>query len=464
MDRNKTSFILFVVFLFLLSFSILHFNVIKYNLNGGEEYRVDNLYFYMLCLIFLWSTCFLLIKISNKIFLNIELKNTVGINRITKINDAVTILIYTFGLIAYLIALEIKFTFYNIAIIIFIMLIAYSLRPLLMKLSKKEFLLKARSSKTGDWISLINKEGSKVFTGKIYNQDNKSIQLKTENNTLLVLNNSLLNQFIIENYKGIGKEVLFNIFFSLPTAVDFKRGKRILTAAVQNGLFAIFNDANNSVSVIINKVSERSIEYKISFTIIPWEKYSPEQVKDSIYCKILSHLEITGVVQTAHSNYFDVLKKIELFRYLDDTDLEFLLDKAIKKEFTSQSIIINQGDSANTMFVLIEGLLKVNIQHPDAKAIDVGIISPGEFFGEMSLFTGEKRTATVKALTDAVTIEITKDSVKELLTRRPELMNDIAETIAERQSVNLKAFDDYLNKKETFIQKFIAKIKAFFEI
>jgi CRP-like cAMP-binding protein len=69
----------------------------------------------------------------------------------------------------------------------------------------------------------------------------------------------------------------------------------------------------------------------------------------------------------------------------------------------------------------------------------VAVIQPGEFLGEMSLLTGEARSATVVALTDAVTWEITKAQMEPLLRSDPPFAAVLARTLAERQARNARA-------------------------
>ena len=66
-------------------------------------------------------------------------------------------------------------------------------------------------------------------------------------------------------------------------------------------------------------------------------------------------------------------------------------------------------------------------------------LGPGEFFGEMSLLTGEPRSATVKASCESVAYEITKANMEELFASRPEIAESISRAVAERQLQNVEA-------------------------
>jgi hypothetical protein len=63
-----------------------------------------------------------------------------------------------------------------------------------------------------------------------------------------------------------------------------------------------------------------------------------------------------------------------------------------------------------------------------------------------------------------VVLEITKESLKEILNKKTGLINAFSEVIVERQNNNFKKIDNFLNRKEPFIQEFTAKIKSFFDL
>ena len=57
----------------------------------------------------------------------------------------------------------------------------------------------------------------------------------------------------------------------------------------------------------------------------------------------------------------------------------------------------------------------------------------GDFFGEMSLLTGEPRRATVRAATAAVLYELSRDTVASLIERRPDVADVLSRAVAERK-------------------------------
>ncbi len=62
----------------------------------------------------------------------------------------------------------------------------------------------------------------------------------------------------------------------------------------------------------------------------------------------------------------------------------------------------------------------------------VATLGAGDFFGEMSLLTGELRRATVRSATPAVIYELSRDTVARLIERRPDVADVLSRAVAER--------------------------------
>ncbi len=59
---------------------------------------------------------------------------------------------------------------------------------------------------------------------------------------------------------------------------------------------------------------------------------------------------------------------------------------------------------------------------PNGERLDLAVLYPNEFFGEMSFLTGKSRTATVETAEEAVILEVTEDQLRDLINRRPRVL------------------------------------------
>jgi len=90
-----------------------------------------------------------------------------------------------------------------------------------------------------------------------------------------------------------------------------------------------------------------------------------------------------------------------------------------ERTFAPNEIIIREGDTANSMFFLLEGKAQVIINHRTADERLVSTLHPGDMFGEMALFLDEPRSATIIALGDTTAFEIHRDTVEAFISRNP---------------------------------------------
>jgi predicted acylesterase/phospholipase RssA/CRP-like cAMP-binding protein len=100
--------------------------------------------------------------------------------------------------------------------------------------------------------------------------------------------------------------------------------------------------------------------------------------------------------------------------------------------------LIKQGDEGADYFLLVNGRLRVFIEN-NGRVVFSTSIYPGEGIGEMSLITGEPRTATVRAKVDSRLIRFSSETFRKLMMRRPDAALGIVRTIVHRlRDANLK--------------------------
>jgi CPA2 family monovalent cation:H+ antiporter-2 len=92
--------------------------------------------------------------------------------------------------------------------------------------------------------------------------------------------------------------------------------------------------------------------------------------------------------------------------------------------------VIRAGDVGNEMFFISSGAVEVLIP---GRKIHLG---PGDFFGEMALLTGARRTADVTAIDYCLFLVITKEDFDRFIARHPELRQRLDEVAAERAEMN----------------------------
>ena len=164
-----------------------------------------------------------------------------------------------------------------------------------------------------------------------------------------------------------------------------------------------------------------------------------------------------------------ILRQQPLFRCLNDHQLDSLLPRGRVVHFGRDEKLIHQGASADSMFVLVDGEATVVVER-NGVSKPVASLRSGDCFGEMSLLTGEPRSATVIAQTDCEVVEIGKAVLAKSLKDNPDLLAQLSELLARRQLENdgLLASDTETSiiraQQSQYAEGFVQKLRAFFEL
>jgi small-conductance mechanosensitive channel/CRP-like cAMP-binding protein len=162
------------------------------------------------------------------------------------------------------------------------------------------------------------------------------------------------------------------------------------------------------------------------------------------------------------------LRRIELFNKLTDEERRELAMSLRAAPFVRGEAMTKQGAQAHWLYLIIEGEAEVYVAI-DGKSEKVATLRAGDYFGEMGLMTGEPRTATVVARTDAKCYRLDKDAFKDIIQRRPEIAEDISHTLARRR-VELEAIREELNEEVIRLRmrhaqnEFLSRIREFFRL
>ena len=109
---------------------------------------------------------------------------------------------------------------------------------------------------------------------------------------------------------------------------------------------------------------------------------------------------------------------------------EFLLSASVHQKAPG-SVVFERGDFTNSFFTILHG--EVDIQVNPANPAEVVTLGPGQFFGEMGLIAGRRRTATVVARSDALLLEVPRNTMIRLQRSVPEIKRAIDQVAIVRQ-------------------------------
>ncbi len=135
---------------------------------------------------------------------------------------------------------------------------------------------------------------------------------------------------------------------------------------------------------------------------------------------------------------------IPLFQGLPQESIDQLLSGGVRRTYPRNSVIINEGDEATSLYIVLSGRLKVYRADADGKEFILDTLSEGDHFGELALVDDEPRSASVATLEPCKLLVLSKASFHESLARNPEL----ALTERARPRGDLMAIEEHLTHQE----------------
>ena len=118
------------------------------------------------------------------------------------------------------------------------------------------------------------------------------------------------------------------------------------------------------------------------------------------------------------------LRTVPMFRYLDAESMKKLVAHATLMGAPPGSILIEEGEAGESLYVVIYGNLRVS-HDVNSKHLNLALLQPGDYFGEWSLLTGAPRTATVSALSQVELVSLDRSSFLDVVQKHPEIRDRI---------------------------------------
>jgi CRP/FNR family transcriptional regulator len=104
----------------------------------------------------------------------------------------------------------------------------------------------------------------------------------------------------------------------------------------------------------------------------------------------------------------------------------------VPRRWSSGEVVFREGDEGDTCYVIRTGAARVTRNHSDGRAITLAELHRGHIFGELAMWGGETRSATVETLEDTTAVALLAADVRRLLAARPEIAVKLLGELAAR--------------------------------
>jgi len=292
----------------------------------------------------------------------------------------------------------------------------------------------------GDWVEV------RGHLGQVVRMSWRSTTLRRGNGLLVTLSNSQMAESTLVVYRVWRDEFDVDLGYDVPA----EQAERILLAAAAEAV-PVLDPSLAWPAPIVRMIGLTPTG--VRWRLLYWVDYPvADTVRSAVQRMVLRNLSVAGLRPAALSQVLaierrsaardgsfqiaEVIGRMKLFAGLTPGELARLADASVPRAVPSGTTVVRQGDAGESMFVIREGLFDVVIGENDWRVARMGA---GDFFGELSLLTGAPRAASVRAASDAVVIEISRDALMPLVAEREVLADRLGVALVERMERNQAA-------------------------
>jgi CRP-like cAMP-binding protein len=286
--------------------------------------------------------------------------------------------------------------------------------------------------------------------------------------------NNVAASSVIHNYELPDKSYGYWIYVSVDSRVPSARVMQLLTEATLTCKSVL---KYPPPVVRFNDASTRPYRYMVYVYFHDFPSHWAG--KSDLFSRIETCLQRAGITQAAIKYEIDMgeaqhveirtpdipghLQEIDIFKPLSLEDINTIAGACTVRNYHAGDMIIEKNDTDKSLFIIASGVVSVFDKDGRGQHIELARLSTNECFGEMSLLTGEPRSAVVQALTPVETINVSKEALEPVLKAKPELSEKLAEIMVDRRH-KTEAFIDSRSKRASQVpaKSYVVKIRAFF--
>lgn len=473
--RNKNKLALFFVatsIVLLAIYLVLHFDQQLHDLlkaeMGGLASQADTIV-HVLRLVLFAILAYLVVRAFNTLIFGLVYRFRRGYEAPTLVRNVFSIIAFTalFFLIFTIIFPQVNLGALFTTSAIFGVIFGLALQDTLGNFFAGISLQADRPFQVGDVITV----GVQLHTGVVEEITWRAVKIRTFQNHVVLISNSTAAKEPIEvcprdNLNA--RLVFFNTLYKDSPAKTI----HVVREAVREA-----DNVSQKVTPIvrIRNFGDSSVDYEVKYWLDDYAKYNDTDalVRERIWYAFrraklnFAYPTRTLLVERKAKGEGDDggaiverLAAVDIFAPLSREETEMLAQVASSHVFAPGETVIRAGDPGSSMFVVHNGRVSVQLTE-NGRARTVATLGEGGFFGEMALFTGEPRTASVVALEEAEVLEIGHAAMKRVFDANPDLVESLSYIIAERRQ-GLAASLNIATTDEIQSAGILSSIKRFF--
>lgn len=278
-----------------------------------------------------------------------------------------------------------------------------------------------RPFRMGDWIRVGDFE-----PGKVVAITWRTTRIETLDHNIICVPNSVASDSSVENLSYPREAYRSELMVHVDPGAKPQWVEKILFDAVISTP-GVLQDPQPVV--LIQGVKEWSAEYSVRFFCADYQ--ASVAVNAAAWRDIIRNLRYAGFESVIHEEFtlFHLtetaaagrdlapllIDDVEVFEPFGPNEKQRLCQTLKRYTYEPERVVMEQGEDGDSLFIVAEGALVVEIEMDDGTVLEVGRLGAGDFFGEAALLTGEPRGATVSTVTPTQILEITKDHIQPII-------------------------------------------------
>ncbi len=301
-------------------------------------------------------------------------------------------------------------------------------------------LLFERPFSVGDWLKVGD------IQGQVIDINWRAVRLITFEREMVIIPHKLISNEIIRNFsqpQSLHAERI-RVGFSYKDPPNLAKHVLHDTALETQGILK-----NPEPQIFTISYDDSSITYEVKFFI---DKYAElEEIRDRFmsrlwYAAQRNSLTIPFPIRTLYhfhgptshaegtsKKFTESLQSIPAFVPLQNPDSD--ADGIDLQHYGAGEKVIWQGNSSNALYIVIAGRAMMTVSDRYGKEHEILIVKTGEFFGEMTLFSGEPSPIAVTAVEDLEVMMISASAVNQMIDRQPNFAREISQILETRRRV-----------------------------
>jgi small-conductance mechanosensitive channel/CRP-like cAMP-binding protein len=286
-----------------------------------------------------------------------------------------------------------------------------------------------RPFNVGHWIQVGQ------FEGRVMEVTWRATKLRTKTGNFVILPNNLVAKEAITNYSEPTAPTMLDVEVGVSYDAAPNDVKRVVHQAMAQCASVL---ATPAPDVILRSFDGSAITYRARFWVMDYERdeTARDQVRTAIYYAFARNgIEIPYPIQVQYDKPWPavddatrqrhreaLISGVDIFQSLAAEHRQNIAAHTVIRPFGDGEVIVRQGQPGQTMYIVAAGRAAVVLE-PHRQV--VATIERGGYFGEMSLLTGDPRSATVLAQGDTLVLEIDAELFRRLGVESPQAIERI---------------------------------------